>query len=194
MDITSVCLQHGTQILYHSKPENCPITQKAPGQYPLLPDTQPSNATDTGSCSLAVSSQRHLPCTCCNPISIHSWCTPHNPVWLFYLHTCQRNALGQYPTTYLLQTWEYILLSSPLSLPHSQGSGTKIELLDFSDPKGMNLQIRTRFNVLHFSLIPFQDPHTNTTHTLQFYVQNVILSLLFWFLFFQLLNPAFYFQ
>lgn len=66
-------------------------------RYPFLPDPQPSNATNTGPCSRAVSSQRHLPCTCCNPISIHLGCTPHNPVWLFYLHTCQHKALGQIP-------------------------------------------------------------------------------------------------
>lgn len=64
-------------------------------RYPFLPDTQPSNATDTGPCFPAVSSQRHLPCNCCNPISIHL-CSPNNPVRLFYLPTCQANVRGRY--------------------------------------------------------------------------------------------------
>lgn len=79
------------------------ILDTAP-RYPFRPNTQPFNATDAEPCSLTVSSLRHLPCTCCNPISTHSWCTLHDCVWPFYLPTHQTNVLGRYPITYLLQT------------------------------------------------------------------------------------------
>ena len=79
------------------------ILDTAP-RYPFRPNTQPFNATDAEPCSLTVSTLRHLPCTCCNPFSTHSWCTLHDRVWPFYLPTHQTNVLGWYPITHLLQT------------------------------------------------------------------------------------------
>lgn len=69
-----------------------------------------------GPCSCILSSQRHLPCTCSNPLSIHSRCTPYDPVQLFYLPTHQANVLGGYSTIHLLQIWECVL-SSPYPFP-----------------------------------------------------------------------------
>lgn len=75
-------------------------------RYPFLPLTHSPWMLLMWGLALPVSSQRHLPCTCCNPIPSHSWCTLHDPVcllvyssWL-YLPPHQANVLG-YPTTHL---------------------------------------------------------------------------------------------
>jgi hypothetical protein len=55
-------------------------------RYSFLPPSlthSPCMLLAAGSCSLAAP-QRHLPCACCNAISIYFWCSPLDPEWLFH--------------------------------------------------------------------------------------------------------------
>ena len=140
MYITSVCLLHGTEILHHSMPENCPITQKAPGYLrhctkvsPPPSDTQPSNKPGPAL-----------------PQNLHKAICPA-PAAILFLFTLGALLLTLYGSSIcslirpmsrrtLPQIWESIL-SSPLSLPHSLASGTKSRLHELSDPRSMNFQI-----------------------------------------------------